>query len=345
MRLFFIFIMVFTTSFSLFACTTEDKDGHFSGTQEYPGNPNNENASELPSTEGNNRCIVIFYSRTGNTKQIAQQIQTSLDCDILEVKPSLAYEKDYNTVLERVKKELETIKQGNYPHISTHMENFDGYETIFIGYPIWFGSMATPMQSFLYEHAPKLTGKHIALFATSGGSDISLSVKEAVSLCHDAEILNQALLIDSPYFSQIEKYVNSWLEQLNIHLENSDNMGSNTIKLTVNGRSFTATLVENSSTKALKEHLAQEDIDIRMSDYGNMEKVGSLGFSLPKNDTHTITEPGDLILYQGNSLVIYYDTNSWNFTRLGKVDGVSTRSQMLELLGGTGEVTVTLSLD
>lgn len=62
------------------------------------------------------------------------------------------------------------------------------------------------------------------------------------------------------------------------------------------------------------------------------------------NDRQTTTSPGDLILYQGNSFVIYYDTNSWNFTRLGKVDGVSSRNEMLDLLGGKGEVTVTLSL-
>lgn len=92
------------------------------------------------------------------------------------------------------------------------------------------------------------------------------------------------------------------------------------------------------------KQLAQGSVDIRMDDYGNMEKVGSLGFSLPRNDRQTTTAPGDLILYQGNSFVIYYDTNSWNFTRLGKVDGVSSRNEMLDLLGGKGEVTVTLSL-
>ena len=91
------------------------------------------------------------------------------------------------------------------------------------------------------------------------------------------------------------------------------------------------------------KQLAQGSVDIRMDDYGNMEKVGSLGFSLPRNDRQTTTAPGDLILYQGNSFVIYYDTNSWNFTRLGKVDGVSSRNEMLDLLGGKGEVTVTLS--
>lgn len=92
------------------------------------------------------------------------------------------------------------------------------------------------------------------------------------------------------------------------------------------------------------KQLAQGSVDIRMDDYGNMEKVGSLGFSLPRNDRQTTTAPGDLILYQGNSFVIYYDTNSWNFTRLGKVDGVSSRNEMLDLLGGKGEVTITLSL-
>lgn len=128
--------------------------------------------------------------------------------------------------------------------------------------------------------------------------------------------------------------------------ENQENdMGNDTIRLTVNGRSFTATLIKNSSTEALKQRLAQGDIRIRMNDYGNMEKVGSLGFSLPRNDRQTTTGPGDLILYQGNSLVIYYDTNSWNFTRLGHVDGVSTREEMLKLLGGTGEITLTISLN
>ena len=122
-------------------------------------------------------------------------------------------------------------------------------------------------------------------------------------------------------------------------------MENNTIRLTVNGTSFTATLIENPSTNALKERLAQGSISIRMNDYGNMEKVGSLGFSLPRNDSQTTTGPGDLVLYQGNSLVIFYGSNSWSYTRLGRVDGVSTREEMLDLLGGTGDVTVTLSLD
>lgn len=130
------------------------------------------------------------------------------------------------------------------------------------------------------------------------------------------------------------------------HNQNKRSMENNTIKLTVKGgKTFTATLEDNSSAYALKEQLAKGDITVEMNDYGNMEKVGSLGINLPRNDHHTTTEPGDLILYMGNNLVICYDTNSWNFTRIGKVNGVDTRNEMLELLGGDGKILITLSIE
>ena len=128
--------------------------------------------------------------------------------------------------------------------------------------------------------------------------------------------------------------------------QNKRSMENNTIKLTVEGgKSFTATLEENSSAKALKKQLAKGSITMEMNDYGDMEKVGSLGISLPRNDRQTTTGPGDIILYLGNNLVIYYDINSWNFTRIGKINGISTRKEMLDLLGGAGKISVTLSLD
>lgn len=130
--------------------------------------------------------------------------------------------------------------------------------------------------------------------------------------------------------------------------ENPDNddalMENNTLTLTVNDRSFTATLADNSATEALKERLAQGTLEVRLEDYGDMEKVGSLGFSLPRTDRQTTTVPGDIMLYQGSSLVIFYGSNSWAYTPLAKVDGVSTREEMLELLGGEGTVILTLSL-
>lgn len=125
--------------------------------------------------------------------------------------------------------------------------------------------------------------------------------------------------------------------------QTKENMESNTIKLTIEGGGiFTATLVDNSSTQALLKQLAKGDITVKMEDYANMEKVGSLGIRLPRNDKQTTTGPGDIILYQGHNLVIYYDTNSWNFTRLGKINNASQADLKAAL--GKGDVTVTLSL-
>lgn len=117
----------------------------------------------------------------------------------------------------------------------------------------------------------------------------------------------------------------------------------NTMKLQIGERALTATLVDNSSTRALKALLAQGPLTIAMEDYGNMEKVGSLGTTLPRNDEQITTEAGDLILYQGSAFVIYYAPNSWNFTRLGKVDGVTAAE--LKAVLGPGDVSVTLSLE
>ena len=126
--------------------------------------------------------------------------------------------------------------------------------------------------------------------------------------------------------------------------QNKTDMESNTIRLTIEGgRTFTATLVDNSSTQALKEQLAKGNITVEMEDYANMEKVGSLGIRLPRNDRQTTTGPGDIILYQGHNLVIYYDTNSWSFTRLGKIDNASQADLKAAL--GKGDVKVTLSLE
>ncbi|MDE5772413.1 MAG: aldo/keto reductase [Ruminococcus sp.] len=80
-----------------------------------------------------------------------------------------------------------------------------------------------------------------------------------------------------------------------------------------------------------------------MNDYANFEKVGKLPKSLPRNDEKITTEAGDIILYQGNQVTIYYDENTWNFTRIGKIDNI-TQSELKEILG-TGSVSVTFSLE
>lgn len=116
----------------------------------------------------------------------------------------------------------------------------------------------------------------------------------------------------------------------------------NRMILTINGQELTATLADNSSAQALKEILSDEPLTITMRDYGSMEKVGGIGTDLPTNDEQITTEPGDLILYMGNAFVIYYAPNSWNFTRLGKINDI-TAEELKDILG-EGDVQVMLSL-
>lgn len=125
--------------------------------------------------------------------------------------------------------------------------------------------------------------------------------------------------------------------------KNDNNMENGTIKLTAGSKTFTATLADNSSAKALKELLAKGNITIDMRDYARMEKVGSLGTALPRNDEHITTAAGDLILYQGIQFVIYYAPNTYSLTRLGKIDNTS-REELLSALG-SGDVTVILSIN
>ena len=104
---------------------------------------------------------------------------------------------------------------------------------------------------------------------------------------------------------------------------------------------LTATLYDNSSSRALVELLQKGAVTIDMHDFSNFEKVGELPVTLPRNDTPTNTDAGDLILYLGKRFVIYYDKNSWDFTTLGKVDGV-TKAELKKILG-EGNVTAVLT--
>lgn len=124
--------------------------------------------------------------------------------------------------------------------------------------------------------------------------------------------------------------------------EESEENNMNKPQIAVNGHTLNAALADNTSAKALAELLEEGPLTLELSDYGNFEKVGSLPQSLPRNDEQITTEPGDIILYLGNQITIYYDVNTWNFTRLGRIDNI-TQAELKEILG-SGDVTVTLSL-
>ena len=124
--------------------------------------------------------------------------------------------------------------------------------------------------------------------------------------------------------------------------DTQSNQESETMVLTINGEQVSVEWEDNESVEALKNLVMTEPLSIRMSMYGGFEQVGSIGTNLPRNDVQTTTEAGDIVLYSGNQIVVFYGSNSWAYTRLGKVTDKS-KSEMTELLG-KGDVTATFMI-
>ena len=129
--------------------------------------------------------------------------------------------------------------------------------------------------------------------------------------------------------------------------ENQDNIETEkqemkTLIITVSGESLEADFADNSSAKALAEALKKSPITYKADDYGGFEKVGDLGKSFPQNNEQISTSAGDIILYQGHNLCIYYGENSWNFTRIAKIPNIS-KEELLKFLGD-GEIDIKLEV-
>ena len=112
------------------------------------------------------------------------------------------------------------------------------------------------------------------------------------------------------------------------------------ITITIGDTVLTAKLENNESAKAFRDLMP---ITVQMSGYGGFEQVGSLGTRLPRNDRQTTTSAGDIVLYNGNSVVMFYGSNSWSYTRLGKIEGKSA-SELRDILGD-GDIEVTFSAE
>ena len=200
----------------------------------------------------------------------------------------------------------------------------------------WWGCPPRIVYTFLegYDWA----GKTIVPFCTSGSSGYNDSgIRDLVG--EDTTWLAGRRFSGGADGSTVAE----WVENLDLPQQSKEE--ENVFYITVNGHTLTADFADNSSALAFRELLSEGALTVSMDDYGGFEKVGSLGTTLPRNDSRITTEPGDVILYQGSRITIYYDKNSWNFTRLGKVRDM-TQAQLREALGaGEGEVEIVFSLE
>ena len=128
-------------------------------------------------------------------------------------------------------------------------------------------------------------------------------------------------------------FINKPIHQKKIKKEEREAM-----LLEVNGYTFEVELENNTSAKALKEYVSKEKRTLSLDDYGNFEKEGNLGITLPRNDETITTKEGDLILYLGNKLCLYYNQNTWDFTKLSHIKDTTHLKEVL----GKGSVQVAL---
>ena len=126
--------------------------------------------------------------------------------------------------------------------------------------------------------------------------------------------------------------------------ENRDDTMPDEIKISVSGKTLPVKIEDNEATKALVAALSEASITYEAHDYGGFEKVGPLGLTLPANNSQITTQPGDVILYSGNQIVLFYGSNTWSYTRLGKIQYESLDELKSFLKAGEGNISVTLSL-
>lgn len=279
--------------------------------------------------------LVVYFSRTGNTKALAEYAVDCLNADFFEIEAAVPYTDADIAYYTNCRADQEQADPAVRPEIANQIPNIQQYDMIVLGYPIWHGQAPRIISTFLESY--DFSGITILPFCTSQSSGIGSSDKELHSLCN-------AQWQDGKRFAANgdEQAFAEWL---------SNNMPANAVKdeddtmsqkmtLMIDGTVIPVIWENNPSVAELTEQAARKAMQIEMSMYGGWEQVGSLGCSIPRKDVQLTAEIGDIMLYSGNQIVLFYGENSWAYTKLGHMDIPDDRVR--DLLSAEA-VTVTLS--
>lgn len=165
-------------------------------------------AAQAPAQQAAKKPLVVYFSRSGHTRKIAEDIHKQVGGDILEIETVEAYPDDYQKTTEVAKEEQ---KRNARPAIKTKIANLEDYGIIFLGYPNWWSSMPMPVYTFIEQN--KLDGKTIAPFSTHGGGGLGHSVEDLKKLAPHSRVL-KPFSVSGNAASRAEKDVLKWLEGL-----------------------------------------------------------------------------------------------------------------------------------
>lgn len=308
--------------------------------------PSQEEQNENPVTvEPSGKTLVVYYSFTGNCKTLAAVLAGYAGADVLEILPAqerLDYAANNYAIGSSL---IAAIREkpndpASYPAIKAVNRDAADYENIVIVTPLWWSNMAAIMQSYLFMEGSKLKDKKVGLIVSSASSGISSVVADAKRLVLEAKWAGKALWINNSNRSKSDELVKEWWDGLN---KSEDTMPVE-IKITVSGKSLPVKIEDNVATKALVAALREASITYEAHDYGGFEKVGGIGRTLPSGDSQITTQPGDVILYASDQIVLFYGSNSWSYTRIGKIQYGTLDELKTFLQAGKGNISVTLSL-
>ena len=292
------------------------------------------------------KTLVVYYSYTGDSKKIAETLTSRIEADVMRIQPkdkTQKYEANGYAIGTQL---LNAIKAapadaGSYPAIDdVSITDLSIYKNIIIVTPLWWSQMAAIMQTYLFNYGPQMAGKHVAMIVSSASSGISGVVADARRLVPDAVWMGDALSIKDSNRSNASSLIQNWLWTLNFDKEQA----MNKMYLTIDGTTKSVILADNDATKALVEKLRQGPVTVTLNSSGGFEIWGALGFSLPASNQQITAQPGDVILYNGSNICIFYGSNSWSYTRLGKIDGLTGNELSTFLKAGQSNISVTLSL-
>lgn len=213
-------LMAFTLLFSLAACSSNTTEGESSspapqssGQSSSPTageNDQDSSSSDTELTETGSKSLVVYFSWSGNTQNVAEAIQAQTDSDIFEIVPATPYSDDYDTVVNLAQEEQ---RNNARPAISGSIENMEQYGIIYVGFPNWWGGMPMILYTFFDDY--DLSGKTIAPFCTSGGSGLSNTVNEIKELEPNATVTD-GLHISSSSASTPDNAVSGWLSDIGL---------------------------------------------------------------------------------------------------------------------------------
>ena len=293
------------------------------------------------------KTLVVYYSYTGNCHEIVTSLTSQIEADVMRIEPADKTQKyeanNYaiGTALLNVIKAAPN-EAASYPVIDpVSITDLSQYQNIIIVTPLWWSQMAAIMQTYLFNYGAQMAGKHVALIVSSHSSGISGVVADAERLVKNVTWMGDALWINASNHSNRVSLIQNWLPTHNF-AEKQTTMGK--MYITIDGQTQAVTLVDNQATKTLVEKLQQAPVTVTLNSSGGFEIWGALGFSLPTSNEQINAQPGDVILYNGSNICIFYGSNSWSYTRLGKIDGLSESELRTFLKAGESNISVTLSL-